>query len=89
MLLILIEYPNIFHWKSTRKSGCSLRGKVWAKLEVLCFEKKTKKLALSMGFFQILHEEFIKSKKYVVVIEIPDWKLKAKIVARNTTFEEN
>ena len=29
-----------------------------------------------------------KSKKQVVVIEIPEWKLKAKI-ARNTTLEEN
>ena len=51
---ILIEPPNIFNWKSTTKkeSGCGLRGKIWAKL-------KTKKLALSMDFFHILHEEYI------------------------------
>ena len=31
-LLILIESPNIFHWKSTKKeSGCGLRDKIWAK----------------------------------------------------------
>ena len=40
-----------------------------------------------MGFFCILYEEYI-LKQGVVVTEIPDWKLKAKI-ARNTTFEEN
>ena len=33
--------------------------------------KKTKKLALSMGFFQTLHEECIQ-KQDVVVIEIPE-----------------
>ena len=33
-------------------------GKIWAKLDqVQCCEKKTKKLALSMGFFKILHDE--------------------------------
>ena len=32
-LLILIESPNILHWKSTKKeSGCGLKGKIWAKL---------------------------------------------------------
>ena len=40
-----------------------------------------------MGFFHILHEKYIQ-KQEVVVIEIPEWKLKAKM-ARNTTFEEN
>ena len=34
-----------------------------------------------MGFFNILHE-------VVVVIEKPEWKLKAKL-ARNTIFEGN
>ena len=41
-----------------KKSGCGLSSTIWAKLEVQCCEK-TKKLVLSMGFFQILHEEYI------------------------------
>ena len=51
-----------------------------AKLEpnlVQCYEK-TKKLALSIGFFHILYEEYIYKQK-VVVIEIPEWTLKANI----------
>ena len=40
-----------------------------------------------MGFFQILHDEEYIYKQEVVVTEIPEWKLRAKI-ARNTTFEE-
>ena len=54
--------------------------------KIQCCEK-TKKLALPMGFFCLLYEEYI-LKQEAVVTEIPDWKLKAKI-ARNTTFEEN
>ena len=42
--------------------------------------EKTKKLALSTGFFHILQE--------VVVTEISGWRLKIEI-ARNTTFEGN
>ena len=41
-----------------------------------------------MNFFQILHDKEQIYNQKVVVIEIPEWKLKAKI-ARNTTFEEN
>ena len=41
-----------------------------------------------MGFFSdILHEVYI-YKQDVVVVEIPEWKLKAK-VARSTIFEGN
>ena len=38
-----------------------------------------------MVFFHILHEVYI-YKQEVVVIEIPDWKLKTKL---NTIFEGN
>ena len=31
-LLILIESPNIFHWKSKKESGCGLKGQNLAKL---------------------------------------------------------
>ena len=57
------------------------------KKTVQCCEK-TKKLRLSMNFFQILHDKEQIYNQKVVVIEIPEWTLKAKI-ARNTTFEEN
>ena len=40
-----------------------------------------------MGFSQIFHEEYI-LKQEAVVIEIPKWKLKAKI-SRNSIFKEN
>ena len=40
-----------------------------------------------MGFFHILHEVYT-WKQEVVVIKIPEWKLKAKL-ARNTIFEGN
>ena len=38
-----------------------------------------------MNFFQILHDKEQIYNQKVVVIEIPEWKLKAKI-ARNTTY---
>ena len=47
--------------------------------------KKAKKLVLSMGFFHILHGEYI-LKQEVVVAKIPDWKFKTNI-ARNATFQ--
>ena len=47
--------------------------------------KKVKKLALSIGFFHILHGKYLLKHK-VVVVQIPEWKFKANI-ARNTTFE--
>ena len=47
--------------------------------------KKKKKLALSIGFSHILHGEYI-LKQEVVVVQTPEWKLKANI-ARNATFQ--
>ena len=44
-----------------------------------------KKLALSIGFSHILHEEYI-LKQEVVVVQTPEWKFKANI-ARNATFQ--
>ena len=45
---------------------------------------KVLKQALSIGFFYILHEEYL-LKYYVVVLETPEWKSKVSI-ARNATF---
>ena len=87
-VLILIESPYIIYWKSAKKSKGGVVFEVkFGSNQVQCCEK-TKKLALSMGFFKFCMRNAFKSKKYIVVIEIPEWKLKAKI-ARNTTFEEN
>ena len=51
-LLILIVSPNIFHWKSAKKSkvGVIFEEILGPKL-VQCCEKKPKKLVFSMGFF--------------------------------------
>ena len=51
--LILIESPNIFHWKSTtkkKKNGCSFRSKIWAKLGLMLW-KKTKETGIINGLF--------------------------------------
>ena len=50
-LLVLIESHNIFNWKSEW---------VWSKLVQCC--EKTKKMAISIGFFHILHEEHLKAR---------------------------
>ena len=49
--------------------------------------KKQRKTGISMGFFYILHQVYI-YKHEVVFIEIPEWKLKAKL-ARSSIFEGN
>ena len=38
-----------------------------------------KQTGISMGFFHILHEVYIYKQK-LVVVEIPEWKLKTKVV---------
>ena len=58
-LLILIESPIIFHWKSAKNSKVAvvLETKSGPDLVQCC--EKIKKLSLSVGFFHILHEEYI------------------------------
>ena len=55
-LLIWIVSPNIFHWKSAKKS------KVAVVFGVQCCEKN-KETGISMGFFHILHEVYIYKQK--------------------------
>ena len=50
-----------------------------------CCEKKVKKQGLSIGFFHVLHGEYLLKEK-VLLVHIPEWKFKVDI-ARNTTFE--
>ena len=72
-LLIWIVSPNIFHWKSARKS------KVGVVFGVQCC-KKNKETGISMGFFSYFAWGIatFTSKRYLVVIEIPEWKLNRK-----------
>ena len=49
--------------------------------------RKQRKTGISMGFFYILLEIFM-HKHEVVFIEIPEWKLKAKLVGKYI-FEGN
>ena len=48
--------------------------------------KKNKETGISMGFFFIFCMRYTFASKKVVVIEIPEWKLKTKL-ARNTILE--
>ena len=72
--------------KKESASGCGHRGKIWAKLEVHGCEKN-KESGIINGLFSNF-AWWIHLKQEVVVTEIPELKLKAKI-ARNITFEEN
>ena len=70
-LLTLIESPNIFYWKSTKKSkvGVVFGIKFGTNLVQCC--EKTKKNWYFNGFFYILHEVYIYKHK-VVLTEIPE-----------------
>ena len=85
-LLILIESCNIFHLKSAKKSKVGVVFGAKFGPNLFCCEK-TKKLVFWWVFFDILLEVYI-YKHDIVLKEIPEWKLKAKL-ARNTIFEGN
>ena len=86
-LLMLIESLNIFHWKSAKKGKC-----VWSvgqNLGEILYNdvKKTKKNCYFNGFFWYFAWG-IHLQVRISVIEIPEWKSKAKL-ARTIIFEEN
>ena len=82
--LILIEFPNIFHWKPAKKIrvvvvlGQNL-GQIRSNVV-----KKVKKQAISLGFFHILLGDYL-LKQEAVVVKPPEWKFIA-IIAKNTKF---
>ena len=89
-LLRLIESPNMFHWKwkSARKSKVVLVFGAKFGANQSNVVKKNKETGISMGVsLYILHEVYI-CKQEVVVIEIPEWKWKAKL-ARDIILEGN
>ena len=67
-----------------KKSGCGLGENIWAKLGPILL-KNPKETGISMGFFHILYEVYI-YKEELVVTELHEWKLKAKL-ARDTIFK--
>ena len=54
-LLTVIESPNVFHWKSTKKVKCVVCGAKSGPNFIQCCEK-TKKNWYFSGFFDIFHE---------------------------------
>ena len=79
---ILIEFPNILHWKPEKKtqSGLVLGQKLGQIMSNIV--KKVKKQAISLGFFHILLGDYL-LKQEAVVVKPPEWKFIA-IIARNT-----
>ena len=82
--LILIESPNIVHWKPAKKIKLGVvlgqnLGQIMSNVV-----KKVKKQAISLGFFHILLGEYLLKQK-VVVVKPPEWKFMA-IIARNAKF---
>ena len=80
--LILIEFPNIFHWKPAKKIRVDVvlgqnLGQIRSNVV-----KKVKKQAISLGFFHILLGDYL-LKQEAVVVKPPEWKFIA-IIARNT-----
>ena len=75
--------PSIFHRKTAKKSKVDivLLGQIRSFVV-----KKIKKMVFQWGFFIFCMKYIFTSKK---VIEIPEWKLKTKLLARNTIFEGN
>ena len=71
---ILIEFPNILHWKPEKKtpSGLVLGQKLGQIMSNIV--KKVKKQAISLGFFCILFREYLLKQK-VVVVKPPEWKV--------------
>ena len=82
--LILIEFPNIFHWKPAKKIKLGVvLGQNFGKI-ISSIVKKVKKQAISLGFFHILLGDYL-LKQEAVVVKPPEWKFIA-IIARNTKF---
>ena len=75
LILILMESPNIFCWKSTIKWVWS-PGLNWVKFRIILQKKKKEKLLFWSFYIYILLEVYI-YKHELVFIEIPEWKLNA------------
>ena len=74
-LLILIESPNIFHWKSAKKIkvGVAL-GQNLGQIRSNVVQK-VKERVLLIGFFHMLHREYLLKQK-AVVVQTAEWKVR-------------
>ena len=82
--LILIEFPNIFHWKPAKKIKLGVvlgqnLGQIMSNVV-----KKVKKQVISLGFFSYFTWDYL-LKQEAVVVKPPEWKFIA-IIAKNTKF---
>ena len=82
--LILIEFPNILHWKPAKKPklGVVLGQNLGHIMSNVL--KIVKKQAISLSFLHILLREYLLKQK-VVVVKPPVWKFMA-IIAKNVKF---
>ena len=83
-LSILIESPNIFHWKPAKNKVHLVLGQNLGQIRCNVVTKSNE-TGIINRFFHILNEEYILNQQ-VVVVQTPEWKFKANI-ARNGTFE--
>ena len=65
--LILIEFPNIFHWKPAKKIKAGVVSGQYLGQIRSNVVKKVKKQALLLVFFHILPGEYLLNQKVVVV----------------------
>ena len=82
--LLLIEFPNILHWKPAKKIKLGVvlgqnLGQIMSNVV-----KKVKKQVISLGFFSYFTWDYL-LKQEAVVVKPPEWKFIA-IIARNTKF---
>ena len=82
--LLLIEFPNILHWKPAKKIKLGVvlgqnLGQIMSNVV-----KKVKKQVISLGFFSYFTWDYLLKQESVVVKPL-DWKFIA-IIARNTKF---
>ena len=82
--LILIEFPNILHWKAAKKINLGVvLGQNLGKNYVQCCEK-SKETGNTIRFFSYFTWDYF-SKQKAVVVKPREWKFIA-IIARNTKF---
>ena len=82
--LILIEFPNILHWKAAKKINLGVvlgqnLGKIMSNVV-----KKSKETGNTIVFFSYFTWDYL-LKQESLVVKPPEWKFIA-IIARNTKF---
>ena len=82
--LILIELPNILHWKPAKKTKLGVvLGQILGQI-MSSVVKKVKKQVISLGFFSYFTWDYL-LKQEAVVVKPPEWKF-ITTAAKNTKF---